>query len=250
MKTPAIVSPEKLASTSRNKISMLLILGFGTLLVLLSVIGYTLYETGNLNDRYILEWKDVLEPKVSVVEAGAGEELVIERRAILHSAMVVKGTKTEVRGNTLHIRTLLRMPLPFEQRCDGVHMMCDMQIFNTSRVVLPANVDRVVFGSEETLIWEKGAELPPASASRTEEGSSGSGARSQAIEIAEREIRRNFPDMKREGVSLLMEDAVQRADNSAHWTVTYDAPLTLDARVVVTVDIVTGEVVEYQDSWS
>lgn len=244
---PVSISPEPVR---KNKIIMLLMLGLGALLVVLCAVGYVLYETGNLNDRYILEWKDVVEPNVRVEKTAAGEELVINRHAILHSAMIVKDTKTEVVGNTLHIRTSLRMHLPFEQRCDGVHMMCDMELFNTSRVALPEGVDRVVFGNEETLIWEREAESQAPSVSRTEDDSSVSDARSKAIEIAEREVRKNFPDMKRSGVSLVTEGPKQWASNPSRWTVTYDAPLTLDAQVVITVDVSTGEVVEYQDSWS
>lgn len=241
------ISPEEPVPAHKNKFAMPLIVGISVLLVVLSGIVYMLYETGNLNDRYILEWKDVLAPTVRVESTEAGEELVIDSLSVFHSGMTIKNTKTTASGDSIHVQMSLRMHLPFEQRCDGVHMMCDMDIFHTSRIPLTAETNRVLFGNEETLIWERGVTLP---VSGIQEGVSDSNARSQAIEIAEREVQKNFPDMKREGVSLIMEGAKQWSDNPSRWTVTYGAPLTLDAQVVVTVDVVTGEVVEYQDSWS
>lgn len=250
METSATISPEKLASASKNKIAMLLILGLGALLIVISAIGYLLYETGNLHDRYILEWKDVIEPRVTVEKTATGEELVIKRRSILHSAMIVKDTKTEIIGDTLHIRTSLRMQLPFEQRSEGAHMMWYMQIFNESRVALPEGVHRVVFGTEETLIWERTSVPSVTDDVKVESNSKDGTGRSKALEIAASELKRNFPDMKRDGNNLEVVTAKQSADDASRWTVTYDAPNSLDAQVVITVDVATGEVIAYQDSWS
>lgn len=78
----------------------------------------------------------------------------------------------------------------------------------------------------------------------------------KAIDIAEKELLKHYPNHKRAGgeLKLISVDRVM-SEQDAYlsmytWFVKYDVPNTMDSSVEMTVDIKKGEVTYYKDAWS
>lgn len=74
--------------------------------------------------------------------------------------------------------------------------------------------------------------------------------RQAALSKIEVEVRKHFPDMKRSGMKLELVQLEKIEGAESIWFAQYDTPEGNDMSVEIKMDIVTGEVIHYQDSWS
>jgi hypothetical protein len=76
--------------------------------------------------------------------------------------------------------------------------------------------------------------------------------RQKAISIAEKKILEEFPNFERSGYKLELIRAVPETDTKSKWFLKYDVVegMVFDASVEMIVDIDTGEISYYKDSWA
>ncbi|HEY4506260.1 MAG TPA: hypothetical protein VJJ24_02350 [Candidatus Paceibacterota bacterium] len=72
----------------------------------------------------------------------------------------------------------------------------------------------------------------------------------KAIQIAEQELLKHYPNKMRDGYKLELTDVSPIRGQPTRWFVKYDIPTAEDMGVEIIVDISTGGVVSFKDAWS
>ncbi len=72
----------------------------------------------------------------------------------------------------------------------------------------------------------------------------------KAIRIAEKKVLEKYPNFKRSNHTLLLIKVDPVKGRPGKWFVRYDMDESVDASVEMIVDINTGEITDYQDSWA